>query len=309
MCTLAISFFCVISSAPLAEEVQSLPASTTEQDEPRTGLGFRVRGGAVHSLDAQLDGGGKFDTTRAVLEASIRYAFTETSFIGVSAGYSWDGYGFSSGAQIGGQEPWDQIHTMRFSIPMFYDVTDRWRVLGIPIARLTAERTSSWSDGFTGGGIFGFSYRFGDRLRIGPGIGVLSELADDPTIFPVIVIDWQVTDRFRVETGRGLGATEGPGLLASYEFLPWLKTSLGFRYEKLRFRLESNQNAKGNIGEDQSFPVLAGVIFGYPFAELTVIAGTKFGGKLRIEDPDGNRLAESSYDPSFTIGATFQLLF
>jgi hypothetical protein len=137
----------------------------------------------------------------------------------------------------------------------------------------------------------------------------LTELGDKPSIFPVIVIDWQVTDRMRIQTGRSLGATEGPGLMAAYAYRPWLKASLGFRYEKLRFRLEKNEAAQGVIGQDENFPVLAGLTIGYPFAELTLFAGSKFGGKLRIDDSNGNTLAESSYDPAFMIGGSFQLLF
>jgi hypothetical protein len=123
------------------------------------------------------------------------------------------------------------------------------------------------------------------------------------------VVDWQVTDRLRIETGRSLGATEGPGLLASYAFRPWLKGSLGFRYEKLRFRLQANQTARGRIGQDQNFPVLAGLTLGYPFAELTMFAGAKVGGKLSIYEQDGTKLVESSYGAAFTLGGTFQLLF
>jgi hypothetical protein len=297
--------FCSISQAESTADSDPVPV----ENESRAGLGFRIRGGAVHSFNAGLESGGQFDSTRAVVETSIRYAFDEANFFGLSVGYNWDGYGFSPDAQIAGQAPWDQVQTLRLSTPLFWEFAERWRTLTIPILRLTAEEASDWNRGITGGAIVGFSYRFSERLRIGPGVGVLTELAGDPSIFPVILIDWQVTDRLRLETGRALGATEGPGLLASYEFLPWLKASLGFRYEKLRFRLESNEAARGTIGQDESFPVLAGLTLGYPFAELTLLVGSKFGGKLRIDDSAGNELAESSYDPAFTLGATFQVLF
>ena len=77
----------------------------------------------------------------------------------------------------------------------------------------------------------------------------------------------------------------------------------------LRFRLDRNTAAKGRVGEDRSFPLLAGVTIGYPFARLTLLAGAKLGGQLRIDSPTGERLVERDYDPTFTFGGTFQLLF
>jgi hypothetical protein len=239
----------------------------------------------------------------------VRYAFTETSFVGLAVGFGWDGYGFSPGLQIGGEDPWDEIQTFRISMPILLDLSEKWRMFATPILRLTAEDAADWDDGFTGGGIIGFSYRITDRLRIGPGVGVVSELEGNPSVFPVILVDWKVTDRLRLETGRSLGANQGPGLLASYTLLPWLEASLGFRYEKLRFRLESNTTAQGGIGEDRGFPVLAGLQIGYPFAQLTVFAGARFGGQFRIEDGNGRELARRNYDPSPFVGASAQLLF
>jgi hypothetical protein len=96
------------ASIGLAAPQAAIPGDLSEQRAPRTGLGFRARGGAIHSLGAGIDGGGDFDSTRAVMEGSLRYAFSENRFVGLSIGYSWDGYGFSPSVQIGGQTPWDR---------------------------------------------------------------------------------------------------------------------------------------------------------------------------------------------------------
>jgi hypothetical protein len=255
---LSIAMVLAIAPPVSAEQGASETTSGPERRGQPTGLGFRIRGAALHQFGTDIDGGGDFDVTRTAAEASVRYAFSETSFVGLAAGFGWDGYGFSPGAQIGGQDPWSEIQSLRISAPVIVDLTEKWRMLAIPILRFTAEHAADWNDGLTGGGIIGFSYQIGKRLRLGPGIGVLSELEDDPTIFPVILIDWRPTDRLRFETGRSLGSSQGPGFLATYTFLPWLEGSLGFRYEKQRFRLASNSAAQGGIAEDRGFPVLAG---------------------------------------------------
>jgi hypothetical protein len=141
----------ILPSGSRAEPIPPLAEASSEDKAGRTGLGYRIRGGAIHSLDASLNNGAQFDTTRAVVEGSVRYAFSETRFVGLAVGYNWDGYGFSPSAQIGGQDPWDQVQTLRVSAPIFWDFEERWRTLAIPILRLTAEDASDWGDGVTGG--------------------------------------------------------------------------------------------------------------------------------------------------------------
>lgn len=275
--------------------------------EPRLGLGWRVRGGAVHQFNSSLDDGGEFDATRAVFEAGARYAFAEGNSVGVSMGYSFDGYGFSDGVRIDGVAPWDDVHTLRFSAPIFWEPTPDWMLLAIPNLRMAAEEPEDWGDALAGGAILGFSYRFNDRLRLGPGIGITSEIEEDVNVFPVILLEWRVTDRLRFETGEGLGATRGPGLLASYELADDWQVSLGFRRDKQRFRLDDRGGAPGGVGEDTSYPVLAGLTWGPVFARLSLIVGAEFGGELRIEDSRGKRIAKTTYDPAAFLGFTFRL--
>jgi hypothetical protein len=278
------------------------PAPLQAQSNRQLGWGWTLRGGAVHQFQADLDDGGSYDATRATLDVGLRYAFSEGTFVGVSAGYGYDHYGFSGDARIGGRRPWDQVHNVRVALPLFWEPTPDWQILAIPRLRMTAEEPEDWGDGLTGGAILGFSYRFSDRLRIGPGVGFTTELEESVAVFPILVVDWRVTDRLRIETGRSLGATRGPGLLASYDIAKHWTASVGFRREELRFRL-----ADGGVGEDSSFPVVAGITWGPPWAELSLFAGAELGGELRLEDARGNTLAESDYDPAAIVGINFRL--
>jgi hypothetical protein len=293
-----------LAGAQEARAQVTSPSPMQAQSDRQLGWGWTVRGGAVHQFGADVDDGGSFDATRATLDGSVRYAFSEGTFVGLSAGYGYDHYGFSGDARIGGLSPWDQVHNVRLSLPLFWEPTPDWQILAIPRLRMTAEEPEDLGDGLTGGAILGFSYRFSDRLRVGPGFGFTTELEESLDFFPILVVDWQVTDRLRIETGRSLGTTRGPGLLASYEIAKNWRASVGFRREKLRFRL-----GDGGVGEDRSFPVVAGITWGPPYAELSLFAGAELGGELRLEDSDGNTLAESDYDPAAIVGLNFRLRF
>jgi hypothetical protein len=296
-----LAVFCLAGT--LVAEAQP-PVPMQAQSDRQLGWGWSVRGGVVHQFDGDVDEGGSFDATRATVDGSVRYAFSEGTFVGVSAGYGYDHYGFSGDARIGGLSPWDQVQNFRVALPLFWEPTPDWQILAIPRLRMTTEEPEDWSDGLTGGAILGFSYRFSDSLRIGPGVGFTTELEESVNVFPILIVDWQVTDRFRIETGRSLGATRGPGLLASYDIARNWTASAGFRRERLRFRLKD-----GGVGEDSSFPVVAGITWGPPFAQLSLFAGVEVGGELRLEDSRGNTLAKSDYDPAAIVGLNFLLRF
>jgi hypothetical protein len=44
-------------------------------------------------------------------------------------------------------------------------------------------------------------------------------------------------------------------------------------------------------------------------ASMVLYAGAVVGGELRVEDPDGKRLREESFDPAPLLGATFRMRF
>jgi hypothetical protein len=277
---------------------------------PPLGLNFRVRGGATYQFRTKLKGGGSFDTSRTVLDVGARYGFTEDLSTIVSVSYGFDPYDFSDDVTIGGVTPWEELHALRISAPIFWRPTDRVQLLAVPIFRMQAASPSSWDDSISGGGIAAFSWKFGDSLRVGPGIGVLSELERRPTIFPVILVDWQVNDRLAFTTGRGLGSSTGPGLQGVYTIRKFLDLTLGFRFERTRFRLDPQPGEdRGGIGEDESFPVFATLRWGPPFAFLAVITGAEFRGRLRVEAADGTPIAEAEYKPSAFVGFAGQIFF
>jgi len=121
--------------------------------------------------------------------------------------------------------------------------------------------------------------------------------------------DWQITNRFALTTGRGLGASVGPGVQAVYTIRKFLDLTLGLRFERTRFWLSEDSGQPGGVGADESFPVFATLRLGPPYAFLAVLTGAEFRGKLRIEDENGNFIAERSYKPSPFIGFAGQLFF
>ncbi len=298
-------------SLPLTAAGQSQPETPPERQGPAAWSYFS-RGAAVYQFDADIEDDATFNVTRANLEAGAGYRWNRQDSIGLALGYTYNGYSFSAGTQPGtfADKPWDDIHSLSLGVPIRYGINNDWSTFFIPSLRFTGEGDADAGDSMTGGLLGGVAYRFGETLTIGPGIGVFSQLEDSATVIPILLIDWKITDKLSLETGRGQAATLGPGLTLNYQFNERWSGAIGGRYEKLRFRLDGSGANGDGIGEDSSFPLFASVTHRFsPKASMSLIGGAELGGELRQEDRKGNRIASENYDTAPFLGLSFAMRF
>jgi hypothetical protein len=274
-------------------------------DKVQTGWSTEVDGGAIYQFDTDLDEGGDYNATRAAIRATSRYQWQNDTSLGLSLEYGFDGYDFNGDRGFAARDPWSDIHSFSISTPLRWNMGKNWRGFFVPTVRSTGESGASFGDTITGGGFAGAAYRFGERLIIGPGIGVISKIEDSASVFPIIIVNWMITDRLSLETGGGLGATLGPGLSLHYQATDRWRLTLGGRYETLRFRLDEDGRVANGVGEDKSFPLFLGARYEKGPLALNLIGGFEFGGELRLEDANGNKITDQSYDTGAFLGFTF----
>ncbi len=258
-----------------------------------------VEGLAVIQRDADLDNGTDFETRRYFTRFSTVRPINETTSAGVVVSIGSLVYDFASD----NFDPWGDIRDLRLSAPFRLRVGQSASVFIAPQARWDYEKDASMSDGFTYGALAGVSWRINEKLAIGPGFGAFTQLEDSGLdFFPALLIDWQISNRWNLNTGSGLGATEGPGLTLNYNLHESLSFSLAWRYEKIRFRLDDDGVAPGGVGEDENFPIVLSMQYDpNPNFSLAVFAGAKFDGKLTIENSSGQRVDRESYDMVDTV--------
>jgi hypothetical protein len=290
--------------------------SAREAAGTRTGTGLEpgwstfLRGGYVLQFDTDIDDGGSFNADRFFIQGGVTYAGDHRRSISLVLGYGMDAYDFSGDRGIAAVRPWEEIHSYGVSMPVRWGFGEAWTVFVMPTLRFLAESGTEPEDGMRGGGFAGISYRFGDRLTIGPGIGLMSEIEDSATVFPVLIVTWKIMDRLTLETGRGLGATLGPGLVLRWEASDNWELSISGRYEKLRFRLDEKGMAPNGIGQDRAFPVFGGISYSFsPRAKVSVLCGAELGGELRLEDEKGGLIVEEDYEPAGFAGMAFSFRF
>lgn len=295
--------FPVIGSALETQETRRRTGS-----EP--GWSTFLRGGYVHQLDTDIDHGGSFSADRLFIQGGITYALDYHRSVSFALGYALDGYDFSGDTGFAALRPWKDINSYRVSMPVRWGFNKAWTVFVVPTLRFSAESGADLEDAIQGGGVAGIFYRFGDQLTMGPGIAVISQIEDNATVFPVLMVKWKITDRLSLETGRGLGATLGPGLVLRWQASDKWGLSVGVRYEKLRFRLDDKRMAPSGIGQDRAFPIFCSVSYSFSRrAQMSLFGGAEMAGELRLEDEKGDRIAEEDYEAGGFGGITFNFRF
>jgi hypothetical protein len=294
-------------TALLATTLMALTASIEAGPPAGNDWRFKLDAGALHQFDTSLDDGGDFDIDRYYLRLGASRGFGASANAGVSLGYGESRYGFSGGG-FGGSEPWGTIREMRLSLPLSYRPEGNWSYFAIPSLRYEGERGAKRSKSDRWGLLAGAAYRFSDRLSIGPGLGVFSDIEDDTDVFPILLLDWKIRDDLRLETGRGLAASRGPGLTLRWSPLASWEFSLSARYEKTRFRLDKDGPVPNGVGQDKSVPLAVAASYKpNRQLELSLLAGADFAGNLRLEDADGRRLESSDYDTAPFVGLLLTL--
>lgn len=297
---IAITLLCLLSFTALGETNKTFKLSF-----PRWGPS--VRGGSVYNFDTAMDQGGSFSVNRYFIEAGLARMWALDRMLAFSAGFGQDDYRFSGTSA----EPWNNIDNYRASLFARWGFNEKWVAFAGPSVRSYGETGVDLDDAMTLALFGGVSYKFGDRLTLGPGIGVFEQIEEGVRYIPIILVNWNITENLSLETGGGLAATAGPGLSLVYKLSDNWKAGLTGRYEKKRFRLNANNNVSPNgVGEDQNIPIIANLsYFFYPAGYISGIIGYNFAGNLAIEDANGLNLYETDYDPSPQIGLVASFRF
>jgi hypothetical protein len=282
-----------------------------ETDRKASPWRWGVSGGVLHQFDADLsDAVGDFNVSRGFVQGSLSYGWNRRTSVSLSLGAGRSNYEFSPEATIEGEQPWEQVEDYRISLPVRFSPAERADVLIIPSVRTNAESDASLSDGRTEGVLAGMSWIFSESFSVGPGFGWFSELGGGSRVFPILVIDWKITEKLRLATGRGIAASQGPGLTLSYKLAEKWSLGLSGRYERTRFALEDRPSRTGGIGEERSLPLVFQLSYvPSPLVSLTALAGAEFDGSLRLEDNQGQRIAQTDFKTVPIVGLAFSARF
>jgi hypothetical protein len=288
---------------PLAAFAQAVDIEAVEP-EPQDRTGFAFRTGYDHMFRTDVNSGG--NVSRDSFQASIggRFALADKVHFTPRFIYELNAFNISNEAGRDSGFAWGNINQYSLVGIADWAITENWALLGGPMFRLAGEGSGAFDNGFTGGGLLGFNYKMGEDLSVGFGIGVVSQLEDDPAIIPIPMVRWHLAEPLTLKVGIDqLGGRTGLGPELIWHLTKELDFGIGAQYQRRRYRLDDHGGNRKGIGEDSGAPFFARL--GWKPMEAAVIeafVGVVAAGELKTQDKNGNNTVDKGFDATPTLG-------
>ncbi|MHC4129852.1 MAG: hypothetical protein ACYSUA_17145, partial [Planctomycetota bacterium] len=265
--------------------------------EPPVMPQFRVRLGAFHLFEADVDDGGEFEVSSLGIRVDSRWRVAEGAAVDFTFGYTWDTYDFSGSGSLTGLDPWDDVHTLGFRAVLNWRLDDKYWLFGGPVVSMSAEDGADYSNAVIAGAQAGVRWRQSEDFNIGIGITAISQVDDDPWILPLVFFNWDFQENWTLRSGSfDIGSEGGAGLELAWLFAPRWEASLGLIYERRRFRLDDSSVAPEGVGQLDSFGLYGKIAWVFnEQARVWFTVGTSVYGNLRLENDDGKKIADEDF--------------
>ncbi len=313
-----------VAAAVIIGSALGCSVSAQNHDEPITDNARRPvngqtsNGGLRISFDAaigyqfetDLDDDGDYSVFRSGARLNIGSQLSDSVGLNLRLRYRHDDFDFSDDAFGLTESPWSGIHTVGIDAMFQVGVSDELRLFFGPSVQSAWESGADFDDGITIGGTIGFSYRVTDDLTLGLMAGIRDEIEDDVDVIVLPLVEWDISDHWRIGSVGGPSSFLVSGVQLSYRPDDSWLFGLGAGYSRNRFRLDDDGVAPDGVGEESGVPIWFGI--GYRpsnTTELDFIAGLLIGGELRLEDDHGRTIETEDTDPAPFIGVAARFRF
>ncbi len=244
-------------------------------------------------------------------QASIRKSFpiSGSSFIGFNVRYQFAHFEFSDFVLNGRkQDPFGNVHSTSIGIQYRQEFTEKLSSFLLAAGSSAMEEGAEFSESLKPRVFAMALYKWFEKLTTGIGVGILYDLDDDLIAFPVVSIEWEITDRLELRVRNDMKF--------SYLLLPENNLKISFntgfsrQFGARTFRLSESGPAPGGIAEFRGFSI--GLLLEWePVDKVTLgaFAGVLPWYELKIEDRRGHRVFRDRLNPAIQLGLSFALAF
>ncbi len=267
---------------------------------------FRLDGGATFDGTADLDdspGDVSVARVRSAFEADFRVDARSRFALQFSSEFSFYDFDGATGLVPGTDSPLDDTYDYRIGARYSRSLEDGWGMFVGGDVRFSGEHGADAGDSVTGGGFGGVTYDVSDRLTLGIGLSVRTRLEDDARFIPIPVVDFRITDEWRL-------STDGPGLKLAYTPDPAFTVYAAGRWESREFRLDEDGPLPGGVARDERVPIVLGATW-RPNDTITVdgFVGAVVWNEYEFINSAGTTIAETETDAHLTAGVQLTLKF
>ena len=293
---------CAMAIATVAAAMlpTALPAQTPQPGEVTASAALS----GIYQFDTDLDHGGSFRWAAGIASGSLTRQMTPQFSAGLALQYNYEDWKFSRPVAFGAVAPWSHLNDVNIAVDLNYTVGPDLVLGASPLFGWAFESGAKTGDALNYGAILTATKVFSPTLTLGAGVGVVRQI-DDTKVFPFLIVNWQIDDRWRLGNPFPAGPAGGAGLELVYAPDDHWELAGGGAYRSTRYRLDDAGIAPGGVGENRFFPLFARVSrrFGRQ-TRIDFYAGIALAGRLKVEDANGATVAKDDYSTGPLVGLT-----
>ena len=258
---------------------------------------------------ADIDGGGEYESRVVAVGAGTMGPVGPRTRAGLTLAYSYSDNRFVTPTAFGPAAPWGNMERIGLSASVMRMGAKGWLFTVSPSADYFREEGADLGDAFTYGAVLVAAKSFGEGRMLGLGVGAFSQL-EDVRVFAFPVVDWALTERWRINNPLQAGPTGGAGLEINYRVSTAWALGVGGAYREVAFRLRADGPYPGGVGQEGGVVAFlhAGTQPGQRL-EIDLYAGAIINGQLEVQDLNGDALVSRDLGTAPIIGATLKLAF
>jgi len=283
----------------LAMALAWLPVSTQAQSLP-TGYSYSVT--PIFHPDSDLDSEGEVGFGGAFVTFGHTSALDQRMTLGWRAHFDYESWRFDDPMAFASTEPWDNFYRYGVSAPFTRVSNSGWIWNFTPTVGYAGESGADFSDAIEYGATLAMMRRFSDSLTFGFGLGLFRKI-EESYGFPLLMVNWQINDRWSLSNPAPAGPAGPAGLELAYALGGSWETGVGATRRHERHRLDSDGPFPDGVGEHEY--VLAFARIGRDISEtanFNMYVGVEMDTKLVVEDSNGNRLYREDADTALMLG-------
>ncbi len=299
LCGMLTLLLCAaVLAVPDVPPTDQAVAGLGQQPQPFT-MKWSLAGGYAYQLRTHIDDGGRLSWGRGHVQLKGQTPLRDD--LELVVGTRWQRDTFTFDGSVGN---WGHVDAVQLDAGLQWKVSDRWQVFGGGQVLFSAESGAGFDDAVNGGGAIGAVYAFSESLALGGGVGMRTRTLDDALIYPIVVVEWGITERLRLSTRLTSGWANQTGVELIYDWAEGVQVGVAAVYDYQQFRLsDSNATAPGGVGEATMLPVVAFIAYDVaPNVALTAFVGANVAGHLEARDTTEATVWSTDYEAAPIVG-------
>jgi hypothetical protein len=281
------------ASLALADDTTSGHSGLETMEQPQVGQMLQINPGFTYIGEADFHNDSLGDISVWRVDVPVRYTIkTEPGDLRLGAFYEYSEYDTSD---LSGTE---KFNTLSFDVLWKSMLNDNWGYFLYGAVGCSAAKDTGLGTGLTGIGGGGVQYVWSENLSLGLGAAVATHMEDDPSVLPIIALNWQINDRWNLRTLNG--ATITYDVSGDKSFL----VDLSARFQQREYRTDSDTSLR-----DRMVTVELGATYNFSrHFGLRGFAGVAAGRSIQRRFK-GDKAGDKDVDPAPIVGVRAFMTF